>query len=123
MTIDTNIIIAYLAGEDDVIDFLDSWRMQGGFLYLPTIVEAEVLSFSKWTTREYNTIAKFLEENFISVPFDRQVAQLAAKLRKTYSMKLPDAAIAASALIKSIPLMTRNLKDFKKVKNLEIIEI
>ena len=121
MTLDTNILIAYLAGEKRIIDFLDAWRMQGGFLYLPTIVEAEILSFSKWTAKEYTVAEKFLEENFISVPFDRPVARLAAQIRKTNTIKLPDAAIAASALYKGTPLVTRNTKDFKKIRGLDVV--
>ncbi|MCK4554428.1 PIN domain-containing protein [Candidatus Parcubacteria bacterium] len=45
MTIDTNIIIAYLDGEHQVIKTLSEWRQQGRPLFLPTITESEVLSF------------------------------------------------------------------------------
>lgn len=45
MTIDANIIIAYLAGDAEVIDVLSLWRETGKSLFIPTIAEAEVLSF------------------------------------------------------------------------------
>lgn len=123
MTVDTNIIIAYLAGDQRVVDFLDAWRNQGGFLYLSTIVETELLSFAGWTEGEEQSVQKFLEENFISVTYDRRLAHIAAKLRKESKLKLPDAAIAATALYTKSPLMTRNIRDFKRLNQIELIEI
>jgi len=37
--------------------------------------------------------------------------------------KYPDAAIAACALHKKTPLVTRNIRDFQKIKRLELVEI
>lgn len=122
MTIDTNILIAYLSGDKSVIQFLESWRNQGGFLYLSTIVETGLLSFSGWTDKEEEQVKKFLEENFISISFDRNVSRIAAELRRKTSIKLPDAAIAATALHTKTPLVTRNVKDFKKIQELKLIE-
>ena len=123
MTIDTNIIIAYLAGEKTIINILDDWRKQGGFLYLPAIVEAEVLSFAQFSLQERRITEKFLEENFISIPFDRRIARLAGVIRSSKKIKLPDAAIAATALFTKTPLLTRNDRDFKKVPGLELLAV
>jgi predicted nucleic acid-binding protein len=123
MIIDTNIIIAYLEGDEKVVAFLDSWRRQGGFLYLSSIVETELLSFSDFSEEESSVVEKFLEENFIFVTYDRRLARTAAKLRKENKMKLPDAAIAATALHINAPLVTRNTKDFKKISQLKTIEV
>ena len=49
MTIDANILIAYLAGDGAVIQALTHWRRDGMPLFLSTVAEAEVLSFSEWT--------------------------------------------------------------------------
>lgn len=122
MTIDTNILIAYLSGDKSVIQFLESWRNQGGFLYLSTIVETELLSFSGWTDKEEQQVRTFLEENFISISFDRNVSRIAAELKRKINIKLPDAAIAATAIHTKTPLVTRNVKDFKKIQELKLIE-
>lgn len=105
-----------------MIELLDTWRSQGGFLYLSTIVETELLSFSGWTAREEAEVKEFLDENFITIPFDRRVARLAAELRKESKVKLPDAGIAATALFTKTPLVTRNIKDFRTVKGLQLLE-
>lgn len=123
MTIDANIIIAYLAGEKPVIDAIIEWRKNGQPIFLSAIVEAEVLSFSSWTTEEKGKTIRFLEENFIFVPFDRQIARIAGDLRSSIKIKLPDAAIAATALYTHTPIVTRNIRDFKKISKIEIITI
>lgn len=123
MIIDTNIIIAYLSGDEKVIRFLDSWRRQGGFLYISTIVETEILSFPGSSESEDELVEKFLKENFISIPYDQRLVKLAAQLRKTFKIKLPDAAIAATAIYTKTSLVTRDIKDFKKISQLKIIEI
>jgi len=123
MTLDTNIIIAYLAGEQSVVDALTFFKNQGGALLLPTLVEAEVLSFSKLSAVERATTERFLEENFVSIPCDRTIARIASHLRSTSSIRLPDAIIAASAISTRTPLATRNIKDFKDVERIELLRI
>jgi len=123
MTIDSNIIIAYLAGDLEVKNTLSDWQLRGLPLFLSTVVETEVLSFPKFTPEELQFTLKFLEENFISIPFSREIARIAAKLRRDYRIKFPDAAIAATAIYTDTPLVTRNLRDFKKIPNLKILKI
>ena len=93
MTIDANIIIAYLAGDQEVTETMSQFRQEGKILLLPTVVEAEVLSFSGWTDEECLVTEAFLEENFTSISFDRHIAKIAAKIRRQTKLKFPDAAI------------------------------
>jgi hypothetical protein len=61
MTIDSNIVIAYLGGEDRVVGILSTWKQEGIPLFLPTIVESEVLSFAGWTDEEQ-------QSDFLRIP-------------------------------------------------------
>ena len=123
MTIDTNIIIAYLAGDQKIVKAIIDWRREGRILFLPSVVETEVLSFAGWSIAELNTTEKFLGENFASVSFDRTIARIAAGIRREIKLKFPDAAIAATAIFLQVPLATRNIRDFKKVPRLEILSL
>ena len=123
MTVDTNIIIGYLGGDTLIVDAIKHWREKGVPLFLPAIVESETLAFSKLTSDERKLIEKFLEENFIFVSFDRSVARITARLRSEAKLKFPDAAIAATALFTHTPLVTRNLKDFRRVTELQILAV
>ncbi|MSR85376.1 type II toxin-antitoxin system VapC family toxin [Candidatus Uhrbacteria bacterium] len=123
MTIDANIVIDLLNGDLLIAQAFKTWRASELALFLPTIAETEVLSLSKLTPIERKTIEKFIEENFISIPFDRSIARIAASIRRDYHLKLPDAAIAATAFYTRTPIVTRNVKDFRRITNLEVINI
>ena len=46
MTIDANIVIAYLAGDAHVVETLSSWKEQGVSLFLPTVAIAATALFT-----------------------------------------------------------------------------
>ncbi len=123
MTIDANIVIAYLAGEQSVTQTIISWRTQNTPLFLSSVAESEVLSFSKWTDEELLLTEQFLQENFTTIPFDRTLARFAAEIRRTTRMKFPDAAIAATAVFTHSAVVTRNVRDFKRIQGLQVITI
>lgn len=123
MTVDANIIIAYLAGDQAVIELLTELKRDGKPLFIPTIAEAEVLSFSGWSAAERRVTEDFLDEHFTSIPFDRTVARIAAHVRRETKIKFPDAAIAATALATHTPLLTRNYRDFRRVLELKIVTV
>jgi len=123
MTLDTNIIIAYLEGDQPVIQTLSFWKERGYPLILSTVVESEVLCFSEWTNEERRKTEFFLETHFSSVAFDRTSARIAAGIRRDTKIKFPDAAIAATAISTNTPLVTRNVRDFKHIPGLKIIAL
>ncbi|NMG67312.1 hypothetical protein GPA19_20425 [Azoarcus indigens] len=52
-----------------------------------------------------------------SVVVDRVIA-----LRFELGIKLPDAIIGASALVEGLPLMTRNIDDFRRIPGLQLVD-
>ena len=118
-----NIIIAYLNDDALVIRVLNQWKQENVPLYCSTVVETEVLSYPQYSLQERRTIELFLEENFISIPFDRSVARIAAHIRAHTKTKFPDAAIAATARYTSSPVVTRNVKDFRNIHDIQIIVV
>jgi len=44
------------------------------------------------------------------------------EIRKAYKTKLPDAIVAATALVNEFTIITRNMKDFDKIEGLEVID-
>ena len=123
MTIDSNIVIAYLAGEESIVKQLSLWKEEGRLLFLSTIAEAEVLGFPDFNSEERKRTARFMVEQFVSMACDRAIAYHAGVLRGTINIKLPDALIAATALVTGTPLVTRNVKDFKNVLGLEVVSL
>jgi len=56
------------------------------------------------------------------VPLSHAVADEAIRIRSSVSIRLPDAIIAASALVERLPLMTRNIGDFERIPGLTVID-
>jgi predicted nucleic acid-binding protein len=65
-------------------------------------------------TEEFIALANVLEIN-------KEIIQICINLRKSKVIKLPDAIIAATALVSNLTLTTRNLSDFKNIPGLKII--
>lgn len=118
-TIDTNILIAYVGGEETVILQIKEWRNAGVALFVSSITECEMLSYPKLSFEEEAKIENFLKDHLVIMPFDNFRARITAQVRrKIPSLKLPDAAIAALALETNTLLVTRNTRDFKKIPGL-----
>ena len=71
---------------------------------------------------EAQPVAMQALQDFISymtvLPLTDEIAEKTIQLRKANKIKLPDAVIAATALVHHLTLITRNTKDFKNIKNL-----
>jgi hypothetical protein len=54
-------------------------------------------------------------------PMDNAVVDKTIEIRGLYRIKLPDAIIAATALINSLVLVLHNTKDFKGIESLRVV--
>lgn len=119
--LDTNCAIYYLKNEAPVADILEPIinNRQAG---VSTITEIELFSFPYMDERQAEAASKFLETVYITV-LDSKIARLAGKLRSLYKIPLADSAIAATALYLRSTLLTRNIKDFKRIPDLKLQKI
>ena len=117
--IDTNAIIDYLGKKfspngmvfmNDVIDVIPN---------VSIITKIEVLGFN--TLEKHYQILENLMNDAIIIDLTSYIADMTIIIRKTCTIKLPD-AIAATALVKNLTLITHNKKDFKNIKGLKIID-
>lgn len=121
-TLDTNAIIYYLKDDLDAMIALHPIFISNDLIYLSTISELELFSFSHITIKEAKQIENILTTlKIISV--DSEIARLAGSLRRVFRLKTADSAIAATALKTKSTLITRNISDFKQVKKLKIFEL
>lgn len=119
-TLDTNVLIYYAAGEKPAVDFLLSNLEQGSTLFLSTITAVEFFSFPALSERERSAF-EYLLPQLRLIPPDFTIALAAAELRRRYRIKLGDSVIAATALTTHSTLVTRNVRDFKKISELNIL--
>ncbi|MCL7410275.1 MAG: type II toxin-antitoxin system VapC family toxin [Methanosarcinaceae archaeon] len=116
--IDTNILIYFLEGEKQALALFE--RILDDEIYISLINKIEVLSFPDISKKEEKSIRMFLS-SFITLEIDNTIAEEAIRIRKNYKLKLPDALICATSIIKDTILVSRNEKDFLKVKGLKFL--
>ena len=82
------------------------------------ISKIEVLGFNVPEVEEVKLYNFFSIANVIGLT--NEISELTISLRKSVKIKIPDAIIAATAIIHNLTLLTRNLKDFKDLPDLTI---
>jgi len=122
-TLDTNTVIYYQKRDARVVPVLRSILLESNtIVYVSTITEAELFSFSQLSPEEVAIINNILQTT-ARIPVDSQIARAAGRIRGTYHLKLADSLIAATALFTGSTLLTRNVRDFKNVPNLRLQQI
>ncbi len=64
-----------------------------------------------------NLLAQFSE-----APLDDAVIERTIEIRKSIRIKIPDALVAATALIYEATLVTRNTGDFKNIPGVSVLD-
>jgi len=117
--LDSDVIIGYLAGKipqngmkiiSEIVDQIPN---------VSVISQIEVLRFND-TPENETILANFINISVI-YPLSKNVVKTTIELCKQNKIKLPDAIIAATALIENFILVTRNIDDFKKIPKLELL--
>jgi len=116
--VDTNILIYHTKGSQKTKDFISRLIVDDAF-FVSILTKIEFLGWDKHTPEGFEKCKRFLETATV-FPVDDEIATRAIELRRTLSIKLADAVIAATALINGLRLATRNVSDFKKIKGLEV---
>jgi predicted nucleic acid-binding protein len=114
LTLDSNILILYLNGDENTVNQLLAWRDKGEAFLVSVITELEVLSLPNINFTELDKIQKFLRE-FTIVPLDSQLARIAAGFRRTHKTGLGDSVVAATAHLTNSILVTQDMELIRKI--------
>jgi len=121
----------YLCDTNTIIYFLQRQFSEAAELYIDelfkreqpvmsTITEIELLSWKSVSETDDEIIKKFIGDSKV-IELEPAIKTKASEIRKKTGIKLPDAIIAATALVYNLTLITRNVKDFKKVGEISIV--
>lgn len=89
--------------------------------YLSVINKIEVLGFNG-SPSELLVFSEFIQAAQV-IPLSEAVVQQTIEIRKIYKIKLPDAIIAATAMVHDLTLITRNTSDFYPIQQLPCINV
>jgi hypothetical protein len=118
--VDTNVLSKFFAGDADVKTFLGSVSFA-----INTIVYIE-LTQGSIKKRQRDLIEPHLS-TLTYFPLTPAISKKAIELIDKYSASkglfLPDALVAATAIEHDLKLVTFNVKDFKFIKDIRLIEL
>jgi len=119
--LDTNSILYYLKNQKNLNKHFVSIVQGSRPINLSVIAKIELFSYPELQDDEAKKIQGFIKDFRID-ELDNVIVNQTIKIRKKYKLKLPDAIIVATALENNLILATHNTKNFKKIKNLKIID-
>ncbi len=109
---DPSAVIDYLDNKlpdeaNELIDGIDS--------RISVITRMELLSWPGASQEQTHILSEFINASEVFA-LEEPVIVKAIDIRKTFKTKLPDAIIAATAIVNNLSLITRNTKDFDTIK-------
>lgn len=117
----------YLVDSNAIIDFCNGQLPINGrdFLMIinpeiSIITSIELFATKNISQREYELLEKFVAFSVVH-NVSKELIDTTIEIRQTYKIKLPDAIIAATALVHDMTLISRNSKDFDGIDGLEFI--
>jgi predicted nucleic acid-binding protein len=113
---DSNILIYHLNGQiNQSGEDLMTEGLAGVGAY-SIISKIELLGFKQTAMEESQ--ARLLLSCLQEIPLTATIAEQTIQIRKAHKIKLPDAVIAATALVNQLTLVTRNISDFGPIGDL-----
>lgn len=119
MLVDTSVFVDLFRNFKPAVDFFlnnDATEI----VTFSAITEIELLAGSYCNNRDYRERTLHFLSKFKEIPIDKRVTLLAGDIARKSRLEVPDAVIAASALVTRAVLVTLNIKDFEKVEELKI---
>jgi len=117
----------YLLDTNTILDFMGKKLPARSQFFLSEIIDEEI-NISAINKVELLGFS-FVEQNLIDFvsfaevyPIDDETIDKTIDLRREYKIKLPDAIIAATAIINDFTVITHNTKDFQKITELQIVD-
>ncbi len=121
IVLDTNVLIEILKGNQNTIKKIHSLKAN---FYISAISIME-LFYGALNKQELKKIEQFVAL-FNKIEIDEEISKQATTLIKTYAkshaLDIPDSIIAATALSKNAILFTYNIKDFRYIKNITLLQ-
>ena len=87
---------------------------------ISSITEIELLCWKTATEKDLEILHDFINDALV-FELEKDIKLKTADIRKAHKIKLPDAIIAATALVHNLTLITRNVNDFKNIGGLDLL--
>ena len=112
---DTNFLI-YLHEGDEIIKPFLNYNFGISF-----ISEVELLGFKNITKSQELELKSLINDSYL-MEWNNEIKNNTIAIRRKYSLKLPDAIIAATAIVHATPLVSAD-KSFSQIEELDLVLI
>jgi predicted nucleic acid-binding protein len=123
LLIDTDVLIDFSRGNEQTKKKLKSQESEHT-LAISVITQLELMVGCE-NKNDFKSLQEFLEDFEIlqlNSTISEKSVELFVKYRLSHGVLIPDMLIASTALTLSIPLMTKNRKDFRFIDGLSLVE-
>ena len=117
--LDTNVLIEAVGGVARAVQALQK-AAGADWAGYSAITRIEVFGYPQLTDQEEQALSGVVAE-FEEVSVDTTIVDRTIALKRAGRIKTPDAIIAATALVYGATLITRNTDDFKRIKDLKLL--
>jgi predicted nucleic acid-binding protein len=108
LLVDTDLFVDHLRGAHEL-------RAGRHRLFYSVVTRAELFAGTSATEVVSRLLSAFRE-----LPVDREVAERAGRIRRESGLRMPDALVAATAVVHGLSLATRKRRDFARVRGLRL---
>jgi len=118
---DTNTVIYYLQQQFPPLaeKFMDNLIYEARPV-ISAITEIELLCWKTATEKDLKVLQNFIYDALV-IELEKPIKYKTADIRKKHKIKLPDAIIAATAMVYELILVSRNVSDFEDIEGLQLI--
>jgi predicted nucleic acid-binding protein len=118
--IDTNVAIYLLNGSlnENALRYIEP--IVNDSFYLSVISKIELLGFAFPDTDKLSDTQSFINDGIL-IALTNDIVEQTITLRQLYKIKIPDAIIAATAMVFDYTLLSRNDKDFIQIAGLKYV--
>ncbi len=119
---DTNVLIDHMRGVKEATELIirvEDGRIRG---HISALTEVELFSGKEVEDPHKRELLGELVGLFNRIELSSEIARAAGSIRRKYGTKTADAIIAATAAAIGYRLLTKNIGDFKRIKEIEAEE-
>jgi len=115
---DTNTAIYFLQQQFPINaeKYIDS-ILQTNIPVISAITEMELLCWKTASENDLKVLNNFIQDATV-IELEQEIKSKTAEIRKANKIKLPDSIIAATAIVYTLTIITRNTADFKNIDGL-----
>ncbi|HWV28049.1 MAG TPA: type II toxin-antitoxin system VapC family toxin [Dyadobacter sp.] len=118
---DTSIAVYYLQQHlppyvEEIIDDI----AQNSRICFSVITEIELFGWKSATQFDFDLVKLFVGVSLLT-ELEKDIRDKASELRRQYDLELPDAIVAATAIVHGLTLITDNTTDFVGIEKLRLL--